>query len=232
MNCKTFRLRIDELSDGELAGALRRALEQHLAHCSRCRKELDEWKRLNALMRSIPRVEAPENFETALWNRIRSHQETLRSRKGGPILASSWAQAAAALFVFVAAGLLVLNVRDTGWSGLGELRATRTIPGSRPPGTSGGNIPSSTKEATDQQEAERAIAASLRPEDTHEASLPMSRRERAENRPAGLQAPALDYVDFLVRGTEGQEVILRIPSRIKVKDVTNDDEFFYRRVSH
>lgn len=93
-------------------------------------------------------------------------------------------------------------------------------------------MPSLAQEVADQQGAEPTSGYRFWPEENRDAALRRPWPERSGNRPANPQAPSLDYVDFLVRGPEGQEVILRIPSRIKVRDVTNDDEFFYRRVSH
>jgi hypothetical protein len=98
MNC--VELRLDEYLDGELAGADRAAVEDHLASCAACRSELERSKKLEAVLRSVPSGEAPDadRFLQALRTRSRRSSE------------ARWALAAAALIA--AAGLTMVAFRE------------------------------------------------------------------------------------------------------------------------
>ena len=52
MNCA--ELRLDEYLDGELAGADRAVVEDHLVSCAACRSELERSKKLEKVLRSVP----------------------------------------------------------------------------------------------------------------------------------------------------------------------------------
>ena len=107
MNCA--ELRLDEYLDGELAGADRAAVEEHLASCAACRSELERSKKLEAVLRSVPSGDAPDadRFLQALRSRSRRSSE------------ARWALAAAALIAV--AGLTTFAFREDPVDVRGEL---------------------------------------------------------------------------------------------------------------
>lgn len=96
MTCPDGRL--EEFRDGELSGAARRAVEEHLASCGVCRRELEDLDRLEKVLQAVPAgaMLDAEVFLSRLRERAR--------RRGWP-----WFRAAAAAAVLVAVGLVTVS---------------------------------------------------------------------------------------------------------------------------
>lgn len=70
MNCK-YRKNIYKWVDGELKGASRNELENHLKLCVNCRKEFELIKKLNVIIRtSVSSIEPSPNFEGRFWQKV------------------------------------------------------------------------------------------------------------------------------------------------------------------
>lgn len=109
MKCDEAREHLAAQLDGEIDGAPRRAVDEHLAECAACAAEREAlaraWRLLD-LAGTPPAV--PDTFEARLRERIRAGEGRPRGRiLGLPIPAA----AAAAAAVLLAAGVLALRPR-------------------------------------------------------------------------------------------------------------------------
>ncbi len=104
MNCRDVGL--DEYLDGELGEAERKAVEGHVASCADCRRELEEMRRLEAVLRAVPAGTPPD--AEAFLSRVR---ERLRRPRWGALAAAASVMAAAALLL-VATGKRGGGLRD------------------------------------------------------------------------------------------------------------------------
>ena len=98
--CEKVRDEFSALLDGELSYDERETVESHLSSCSDCLRELDGLKRVDIAYRALPKITAPENFESSLKNAL--HPRRLRARKRVLYMGVSGALLAAA------AGLLIV----------------------------------------------------------------------------------------------------------------------------
>jgi predicted anti-sigma-YlaC factor YlaD len=76
---------LDEYYDGELSPARRRQVEAHLAKCADCRAELEQKRRLSALLQEVPLPDAfssPQLFNAQIALRLERRQVE-RSRYPG-----------------------------------------------------------------------------------------------------------------------------------------------------
>ena len=100
LTCEKVRDLFSALLDGELSTDERETVESHLALCSDCLRELDGLKRVDTAYRALPKVTAPENFESSLKNAL--HPRRLHARKRTLYMSVSGALLA------TAAGLLIV----------------------------------------------------------------------------------------------------------------------------
>ncbi len=98
MNCA--ELRLDEYLDGELAEAERAVVEAHLASCAACRTELEQSRKLEKVLRSVPAGAAPDADRFVASVRARSRRSS----------EARWALAAAVLIAAV--GLTTFALRE------------------------------------------------------------------------------------------------------------------------
>ncbi|HSW40631.1 MAG TPA: zf-HC2 domain-containing protein [Acidobacteriota bacterium] len=70
MNCREFHRNLEDYLQGGLDFSGRFRLERHARECSHCGMELDDSQRLHNLASEIGRVKAPENFESAVLEKI------------------------------------------------------------------------------------------------------------------------------------------------------------------
>jgi predicted anti-sigma-YlaC factor YlaD len=109
MRCDRARRLFDACWDDELTLAERDWLETHLASCSGCRTEYDEFSRVLELAGSLPRLEARADLAVRVLARAR-RATTAPDRVGDR--APSWvpvASVAAAAAVLVVAAMLVIT---------------------------------------------------------------------------------------------------------------------------
>ena len=109
MKCDEAREHLAAQLDGEIDGAPRRAVDEHLAECAACAAEREAlaraWRLLD--LADAPPA-APGTFEARLRERIRAGE----GRPRGRILGLPIPAAAAAAAVLLAAGVLALRPRD------------------------------------------------------------------------------------------------------------------------
>lgn len=93
--------------DGELDPDLREALEDHLADCSDCLRQLDGFRRVDLLYGALPPVAAPSGLEASLAEQLSGKRFRLRKAAGRPGL---WLGPA---FAAVAVALVIVSVTAT-----------------------------------------------------------------------------------------------------------------------
>ncbi|RPH35018.1 MAG: hypothetical protein EHM91_17760, partial [Planctomycetota bacterium] len=98
MTCADVRL--DEYLDGELAEADRAIVDGHLASCAACRAELEQSRKLEKVLQSVPSGAAPDADRFVQSVRARSRRRLL-----------PWASAAAAALLMGLVGVLLLQNR-------------------------------------------------------------------------------------------------------------------------
>ncbi|MEA3403846.1 MAG: zf-HC2 domain-containing protein [Armatimonadota bacterium] len=100
LDCETARRYIHLRLDGELTDEDAHLLEEHLAHCARCRKACEALTRIDRALRSaVQSPRAPQDLAAKATERV--HRAA-----GGMRLWRTWVPAAAAFLI--AAGLLLL----------------------------------------------------------------------------------------------------------------------------
>lgn len=121
--------------DGELSQLRLWRVESHLSQCAACQAELDELRRLSALLLESPPAEditAPERFVAQVGLRLPRRPEQPASQRA---LEVGWRLVPAGLLgawafvqtVFIVAGV----VQVAGWMGLGGDFAARWLPASQ-----------------------------------------------------------------------------------------------------
>lgn len=98
-DCVRVRARFGDASVGRLRPRARRAWEEHLASCSRCR---GEWEAFQALLRALEGLSAPAP-PASLRQRVMAALGARPGERARPRLSPRWAWAVAGL---LAAGLL------------------------------------------------------------------------------------------------------------------------------
>lgn len=103
--CDRIRGYFSPLLDGELDPETQAAVEEHLAECSACLRELDAYKKVTQLYLGQAHVSAPADFEEQLRNRLRPRKIRLRTERHTP--RRWWPLAAAAAFLVFSAIVLI-----------------------------------------------------------------------------------------------------------------------------
>jgi len=70
MDCKTVLANISEYVDGEVSSELRKALEEHVARCRRCRVVLDTTRRTLKIILDAEPFEVPLAVSARLYTRL------------------------------------------------------------------------------------------------------------------------------------------------------------------
>ena len=91
MNCSSVRAKLAGYMDGTIAGATqaqeRILLRKHLDECSGCRGELEQFRKLSALLSRAPRSIPPANLATRI--RVAAAQSMLSADGTMPVIAGS-----------------------------------------------------------------------------------------------------------------------------------------------
>lgn len=75
MRCDEIRKRLSEYLDGELPPDGKRSVEEHLAGCEGCRRELSELELTLGHLRSLPEVEPPPFYTQSVMRRVREEAQ-------------------------------------------------------------------------------------------------------------------------------------------------------------
>jgi hypothetical protein len=80
--CEVMAAELVAYLDGEQPEADRARIEGHVATCLTCRREMDRIGKVNALLRSLPRIEPSADFDARMWQRLEA-ETARRSRRRG-----------------------------------------------------------------------------------------------------------------------------------------------------
>jgi anti-sigma factor RsiW len=142
-HCERHRAMLTELVYGELEADAARDLERHLESCASCSEELEQLRRLRALMERAQPIEIPAGLESRVMSEARSALErgSAATRPAAPERSRPWwsgwlvsrpvlrpALAAALTLLFVAGVVLLLEGREGG-----VLQRYADEPGEGPP---------------------------------------------------------------------------------------------------
>ena len=180
--CKNEKMQL--LISGHLDGCNtpeeERALQEHLAQCPDCRQALEEYERIDALLRSMPPAEVPEGLTERIMQAVEAEPRRSAPAKKRK-LPFGFATAAAA-----AAAVLILAV-SSGWL----------------PGMGAGSAKlSASKSADAEMQASEAIpaaepASAEEPEAVEEpAAIAPDAAETPAGLPANVDAQALADAEF------------------------------------
>jgi len=102
MKCEEIKELFSEYVDGELSAADAASVEQHLAGCEACRAEFEALRQTAALVRSLPRADAPQGLARSVTESV---GKQMAVRKRAAILrwtgVGGWLAAAAALIIVI-----------------------------------------------------------------------------------------------------------------------------------
>ena len=83
MKCKTIKRRLGAYNDGYLSKSELARINQHLAECEDCRRDLRSLSQLADLLRSTGSLELSPDFAEQVWERIEQLQNRpIRKRRG------------------------------------------------------------------------------------------------------------------------------------------------------
>lgn len=208
MNCSEFSRLLEERPP-ELKGEAAR----HAAVCRRCHKMAADWAKLSLLIAGLEPARAPEDFEQRLLDAIRGRALPGEAQATASrfTLARAWRSiphpgsiaAGLALGILIALGLLLF----------------RSSPLPTP--------------APDRQSAERGgpVTVESNPA-TIEPGVPVEAASASNQaRPSGRQEQR-DYVEVMLKGTGGNQVIVRLPRTIRINAASESEEHYLSYVSH
>lgn len=109
MDCAEVREEFSALLDGELDKETRTALEEHLAGCADCLRELDRLKQVDATFRRLAPKQAPEDFDERIRAAVQPNIVSFRP----PRLARKrvWPLVASAAGLLIVLGVSVVQMR-------------------------------------------------------------------------------------------------------------------------
>jgi hypothetical protein len=113
-SCKRFKALTNLYLDGEADDGQTQMLFSHMEGCERCRNRFEEIRNLHSAIRSVPTVDLPDGFRSAVIARIQSDVQATRriapTRRrfiGFPV--TGWAGAAATILLIFAIGWYIHN---------------------------------------------------------------------------------------------------------------------------
>lgn len=208
-------------------------MERHAEQCFVCGKTLADAQKLSRMARSLGRVKAPPEFESILLARIQ--REGLRPRRAlfrlHPVFWGDWwhwrpiSFAAAALAILVAGA--VLSTHRFEMQRDGSVRWARKDAGSRlrQPNSdvASGTIPLEPTDPPDVGDGRLQVSAPAVNSFTPEGS----------GISIGTGSDTRDgYVEYLVPGADGRQIVMRLPKTIWMRYGQPSEEYYIRNVSH
>lgn len=80
MHCDKIKELISDYCEGKIAPAMLVPLENHLAQCEACRREVQEMKEVWNILDNAPVAAPPPSLRTQVWNKIDAESEEIRKR--------------------------------------------------------------------------------------------------------------------------------------------------------
>jgi hypothetical protein len=229
MDCRTFHRKLEDYLEGRMDFPARFGMERHARQCFACEREVSAAVRLRQMARDLHKVSAPADFEISLLARIQKENSKRRFQQVRDFLrygfeGFSWRVAGAtALVTFLAVGTLGYFYFGPGSDRAASVQAGRTdLPGpdhGKPAGEvpTVGGLPGN--------------ATALR--STPALDLVNGNRFGRDNWATPYADPRdSGFVDILVPGPDGQQLIMQLPRTIRMRYGQPSREYFIRNVSH
>ncbi len=237
MNCRDFQKGLEDYLEGGLDFAGRFAIERHAQQCFGCGKEISDAQRLSQMAHELSHTSAPPSFESSLLNRIQ-HEHIRRRRKWLWLYQFEWpsrrslATAALGLAAFIMGVSVPIYL------------ARRERPSSANPVVSQGQNDVAASEESPprmtmpgayespglkQNVATRDFPGKM-PDASHRGRRAFS--TEGDEFPASIEPGSSDYVEYLVPGPGNSQMIVRLPSTIRMRYSAPTEAFFIRNVSH
>jgi hypothetical protein len=229
MDCRTFHRKLEDYLEGGMDFAARFGMERHAKQCFACEREVGAAVHLRQVARDMRKVSAPADFETALLARIQREKPKRGFRPIWNLLSIgfegiSWRVAGAtALVTFLAVGILGYFYFGAGGDRAARVQAGRTDASRPDQGKPSGEAPT-VGELPRNPAAMRSMPA---------FDLVSGSRFGWDNWATPYADPRdSDFVDILVPGPDGQQLIMQLPRTIRMRYGQPSREYFIRNVSH
>ena len=229
MDCRTFHRKLEDYLEGGLDFAGRFGMERHAEQCYACEKEVNAALSLRQLARQMRKIGAPVDFETSLQARIRGEQGRRRFWQIRTLWlygfeGFSWrvagVTALATCFIVGTIGYFHFGMRTDRSAG-SPAAAGDIAGGANEKGTA---VARSAAGTPDEASALNRLSA---------FDLGTFSRFARDNWAIPYAEPGdSDYVDILVPGMGGQQLIMQLPKTIRMRYGQPSREYFIRNVSH
>jgi len=228
MNCRTFHKHLEDYLDGRLDFPVRFGIERHAQQCIACGKKMSLAQQLSGMVRELQRFKAPDDFDSAVLNRIgrESSDRCWRFRRLWiyGLLGTSWRT-----LVLAAAGFLLLGLAVLYFSGSSVSDEVPTWQIVDTP------APSSNQVQLESDSVARSGISEVvvRPPTIETAEEPIA-HFKPDLVPNGdwTAEPSSEFVEYIVPGSDNRPTILRLPKRIRMEYGQPSEEYFIRNVSH
>ncbi len=232
MDCRSFNRKLEDYLQGGLDFPGRFGMERHARQCYACGKTVTDAQKLSRVARSLGRVRAPADFESALMARIQ--KEGLAHRHPWfwrfPLFwTDGWqwrlAVPGALALVVVGVGLLV-SLRWTGVDREDGIRVSRR---------------DIDQPQAPQQLSTAGPAAVALPSTGLEGVPDLARPFRTgaafSAQDSGLSiyaepAAKANYVEYSIPGPDNRPIVMRLPKTIWMRYDQPSEEYYIRNVSH
>jgi anti-sigma factor RsiW len=81
LHCEDVREDLVAYLDGELSDGARARVQEHVATCLACRREIERLTRLAAWVGALPRVEPAADFDERMWQRLETDGAAMAHRR-------------------------------------------------------------------------------------------------------------------------------------------------------
>jgi hypothetical protein len=227
MKCRTFEKQLQDYLDSILEDVQTEEMKQHASSCSACSGLLRRWIRTSEAVRSLPQVESQPDLEIVLRRRLKNEKT--------PGHWFSWVFVPKLAYQMISVGLLGVAIGSAVFYLFQPTEPTETqvaapIHKSEEAGISKPLPPSSIPKES--RSAERGAypvgipVASGMPESAFDPT------EVNWSSEAFLRDPNGEYVEYLLKGTGQEEILVRMPKVIRVRPPVENDQGYFRYISH
>lgn len=231
MDCRRFNQNLEDYLEDGLDFAGRFSMERHAQQCFACGKIVSDAMNLRRMARESIRVQAPADFEARLMYRIQSEGIRRSSWRPWhlPVFGfgwGSWQWAATGLAAVVLAAFA--GVYASRHIGSAPSAQTALVQAKSAP------APAQEQEAPGGRLNTAPLAAAAGAVDANPTDLPVRTGYSTEPDTPVVYADSTDseYVECLVPGPGGRQIIMRLPSTIRTRYGQPSEEYFIRNVSH
>lgn len=112
MECREAKGKLVAYVDGQLSGADRETIGEHIPHCSMCQQEVKEWEKLSFVLGQYPEAKVSSDFVPRFWEKVQE-QETVYRRQNLFFYRFAAATVALSLFLGIIGARLTMHNVNT-----------------------------------------------------------------------------------------------------------------------